>query len=78
MAKCSKKTIRTDLLPTRMNVGKRRAVDHMLRAWRRTAERVSSEQWRLFFKTGRFNKQHPDYSEYMNGLVGTNLLQMRL
>lgn len=73
MANRSKKIIRTDLLPTRMNAGKRRAVDHMLRGWRRTAERVSSEQWRLFYQAGRFNKQH---QSGCSGIVSAACVQM--
>ena len=47
---------RTDLLPTAVNAGKARAVRDLLRAWRRAADAVASDQWTRFFRDGRFQK----------------------
>lgn len=49
---------RTDLLPSNLTVAKRDAVLALLRAYRRGAVLLGREQWRLFFETGRFDKNH--------------------
>lgn len=66
--------IRCDLLPHAMNSSKERAVRSLLAAWRKAAVAVGKEQWRLFFETGRLNKQTLDKS--LTGLVGAARLQM--
>jgi hypothetical protein len=49
---------RTDLLPSNMTAGKRDKVLDLLDAYRAGAVLLGREQWRLFFETGRFNKNH--------------------
>jgi putative transposase len=66
---------RTDLLPHRMNAGKEAAVLDLLRHWQKGAAGLAAEQWRLFFETGRFDKNHLDKS--LTLVVGAaNRLQM--
>src|SRR5690606_11650667 len=55
--------LRTDLLDHAMNAGKERKVFELLRARRSCALLVGWEQWRLFFETGRFNKNHRNEDE---------------
>lgn len=50
--------MRTDLLPSNLTTAKEQAVREMLRAYRRGAVLLGREQWRLFFETGRLNKNH--------------------
>jgi putative transposase len=54
---------RTDLLPTAMNAGKEAAVRELLGAWRRAADAVASDQWKRFFRDGRFQKNIPAAQE---------------
>jgi hypothetical protein len=50
-------------------------VQELLRAWRRCAVQLAEEQWRLFFATGRFDKNHGDTA--LASVVGAaNRLQM--
>jgi putative transposase len=49
---------RTDRLRSNLTGSKREAVSELLRAWRRGAVLLAREQWRLFFETGRFNRDH--------------------
>lgn len=49
---------RTDLLPSNMTATKGREVRALLAAYRRGAVLLDREQWRLFFETGRFNKNY--------------------
>lgn len=48
--------MRTDLLPSNMTASKGAAVLALLRAYRTGAVLLGREQWRLFFETGRFDK----------------------
>jgi putative transposase len=66
---------RVDLLAHRMNSAKEAVVLDMLRHWQRGALALSVEQWRLFFETGRFDKNSLDKS--LTYVVGAaNRLQM--
>ncbi|HET8746643.1 MAG TPA: transposase [Ramlibacter sp.] len=49
---------RTDLLPSNLTAGKETAVRALLAAYRKGAVLLGREQWRLFFETGRFDKNH--------------------
>ena len=49
---------RADLLPSNLTAGKEARVRELLRAWRKGAVLLGREQWRLFFETGRFDKNH--------------------
>jgi len=49
---------RTDLLPSNLTASKEERVRELLRAWRKGAVLLGREQWRLFFETGRFDKNH--------------------
>ena len=66
---------RTDLLPHRMNAGKKRKVRALLKAWRRAAVLQAREQWRLVFTTGRPSKRH-DVSRTGYEELGTSYGQM--
>ncbi|WP_404385033.1 zinc ribbon domain-containing protein [Caenispirillum salinarum] len=44
-------------MPHKMNAGKEAVVRRLLVAWRRTAERIAAEQWRLFFDRGAFDRR---------------------
>ncbi|WP_119681680.1 zinc ribbon domain-containing protein [Indioceanicola profundi] len=50
--------MRTDLLPSNMTASKEAAVLALLRAYRAGAVLLGREQWRLFFETGRFDRNH--------------------
>lgn len=52
------KVIRTDLLAHAMNPGKEQKVRELLRAWRKCAPRIASEQWRLFYEVGTFKNMY--------------------
>jgi putative transposase len=55
--------LRCDVLPHAANAGKTRALRAVLSAYRRGAVLIAREQWRLFFETGRINKQHRSLDE---------------
>ncbi|QCG94726.1 transposase [Azospirillum sp. TSA2s] len=68
---------RTDLLPSNLTVGKEMAVLALLRAYRRGAVLLGREQWRLFFETGRFDKNHDVDKVTFAAVIGAaNRLQM--
>lgn len=69
---------RTDLLPHAMNAGKEADVRALSRAWQNGAVMVGTEQWRLFFESGRFDKNHRSARETdLAAVVGAaNRLQM--
>ena len=50
--------MRCDLLPSNLTASKEARVRELLRAWRKGAVLLGREQWRLFFETGRFDKNH--------------------
>jgi putative transposase len=57
------------------STGKEQAVQELLAAWRKCAVQLAEEQWRLFFETGRLDKNHGDTA--LASVVGAaNRLQM--
>lgn len=68
---------RTDLLPSNMTAGKEAAVREVLVAYRAGAVMLGREQWRLFFETGRFNKNFDkDKKTYAAVIGAANRVQM--
>ena len=57
MSRKPEKIYRCDVVGHAMNPGKERAVLHLLAQWRIAAVAQATEQWRLFFETGRFNNR---------------------
>lgn len=69
--------MRTDLLPSNMTAGKETAVLALLRAYRAGAVLLGREQWRLFFETGRFDKNHDIDKVTFAAVIGAaNRVQM--
>ncbi|WP_298223990.1 hypothetical protein [Acidocella sp.] len=69
--------MRTDLLPSNMTAMKEAQVRAVLVAYRRGAVMLASEQWRLFFETGRFNKHHDKDKTTFAAVIGAaNRVQM--
>ncbi|WP_073211981.1 RNA-guided endonuclease InsQ/TnpB family protein [Acidocella aminolytica] len=69
--------MRTDLLPSNMTAAKEAQVRAVLAAYRRGAVMLASEQWRLFFETGRFNKNHDKDKTTFAAVIGAaNRVQM--
>jgi putative transposase len=69
---------RTDLLASNLTTSKKEAVLVLLRAYRKGAVRLGREQWRLFFETGRFNKNFDEDKVTFAAVVGAaNRVQMR-
>jgi putative transposase len=63
--------LRCDVLPHAANAGKTRALRAVLSGYRRGAVLIAREQWRLFYETGRFNKQHRNPDEHgLKAMVG--------
>jgi len=50
--------VRADTLASPLTASKARAIGALFDAWARCAVALGHEQWRLFFKTGRFQKNH--------------------
>lgn len=68
---------RTDLLPSNLTASKAAAVREMLEAWRAGAVLLGREQWRLFFETGRFDKNFDqDKVTYAAVIGAANRVQM--
>lgn len=68
---------RTDLLSSNLTASKETAVLALLRAYRRGAVLLGREQWRLFFETGRFNKNHDVDKVTFAAVIGAaNRVQM--
>ena len=67
--------LRCDLLPHAMNKAKEQAVLDLLRAWRSGAVALGREQWRLFFETGRTNKNQ-DKQRFVRIIGAANRVQM--
>jgi len=68
---------RTDLLPSNLTVSKEKAVLALLRAYRQGAVLLGGEQWRLFFETGRFDKNHDvDKVTFAAAIGAANRVQM--
>lgn len=69
--------MRTDLLTSNMTASKEEAVLALLRAYRRGAVLLGREQWRLFFETGRFDKNHDIDKMTFAAVIGAaNRVQM--
>jgi putative transposase len=69
--------MRTDLLPSNMTASKAVAVLALLRAYRRGAVLLGREQWRLFFETGRLDKNHDlDKMTFAAVIGAANRVQM--
>lgn len=68
---------RTDLLASNLTAGKEAAVRETLAAYRRGAVLLGREQWRLFFETGRFNKNFDEDKQTFAAVIGAaNRVQM--
>lgn len=69
--------MRCDLLPSNMTAGKEQRVRDLLAAYRCGAVLLGREQWRLFFETGRFNKNHDmDKTTFAAAIGAANRVQM--
>ncbi|WP_287987885.1 hypothetical protein, partial [Acidiphilium sp.] len=69
--------MRTDLLPSNMTAAKEAQIRAALAAYRRGAAMLATEQWRLFFETGRFNKNHDADKTTFAAVIGAaNRVQM--
>ena len=69
--------MRTDLLPSNMTAAKEAQIRAALAAYRRGAAMLATEQWRLFFETGRFNKNHDKDKTTFAAVIGAaNRVQM--
>ncbi len=69
--------MRTDLLSSNMTAIKEMQVRAVLAAYRRGAVMLASEQWRLFYKTGRFNKHYDRDKTTFAAVIGAaNRVQM--
>jgi len=68
---------RTDLLPSNLTASKETKVLALLAAYRKGAVLLVREQWRLFFETGRFNKNHDtDKVTFAAAIGAANRVQM--
>jgi len=75
--KCQPQVMRCDLLPSNLTAGKEARVRELLRAWRKGAVLLGQEQWRLFFETGRFDKNHDlDKITFASVIGAANRAQM--
>lgn len=69
--------MRCDLLPSNMTAGKEARVRDLLAAYRKGAALLGREQWRLFFETGRFNKNYDvDKKTFASAIGAANRVQM--
>lgn len=62
---------RTDLLPSNMTATKEREVRALLASYRRGAVLLGREQCRLFFETGRFQKNHDTDKVTFAAVIGS-------
>lgn len=68
---------RTDLLTSNLTKSKEAAVFALLGAYRIGTVALAHEQWRLFFETGRFNKNHDTNKVRFVSIIGAaNRVQM--
>lgn len=68
---------RTDLLASNLTAAKQAKVVGLLTAYRRGAVALGHEQWRLFFETGLFNKNHDVDKTMFAAVIGAaNRVQM--
>lgn len=69
--------MRCDLLPSNLTAGKKAQVLDLLNHYRAGAVLLGREQWRLFFESGRFNKNHDVDKKTFVALIGAaNRVQM--
>lgn len=69
--------MRCDLLPSNLTASKETQVRDLLAAYRDGAVLLAREQWRLFFKTGRFNKNYDaDKVTFATVIGAANRVQM--
>lgn len=69
--------MRCDLLPSNLTASKEKQVRALLAAYRSGAVMLAGEQWRLFFETGRFNKNHDIDKVTFAAVIGAaNRVQM--
>ena len=69
--------MRCDLLPSNMTATKEAHVRALLAAYQRGAVLLAKEQWRLFFTTGRFNKNFDEDKVTFFTVIGAaNRVQM--
>jgi putative transposase len=69
--------MRCDLLASNMTAGKEQRVRELLAAYRKGAVLLGREQWRLFFETGRFQKNHDvDKTTFAAAIGAANRVQM--
>ena len=69
--------MRCDLLPSNMTDAKEAQVRALLAAYRRGAVLLGREQWRLFFETGRFDRNHDKDKATFAAVIGAaNRVQM--
>ncbi|WP_119681023.1 hypothetical protein [Indioceanicola profundi] len=65
------------MLPSNLTVSKEQAVLALLRAYRAGAVLLGREQWRLFFETGRFDRNHDVDKVTFAAVIGAaNRVQM--
>lgn len=62
--------MRCDLLPSNLTVSKEAHLRALLAAYQSGAVMLAHEQWRLFFETGRFNKNHDRDKTTFAAVVG--------
>jgi putative transposase len=68
---------RTDLLPSNLTASKKAQVLELIRAYRKGAVLLGHEQWRLFFETGRFNKNYDvDKTTFVSVIGAANRVQI--
>jgi len=68
---------RTDLLPSNLTESKKAQVLELIKAYRKGAVLLGHEQWRLFFETGRFNKNCDiDKTTFASVIGAANRVQM--
>ena len=68
---------RTDLLPSNLTTGKQAKVMDLLEHYRKGAVLLGREQWKLFFETGKFSKNHDvDKVSFAAAIGAANRVQM--
>lgn len=63
--------LRADLLASNLTASKAVQIDALFTAWSRCAKALGAEQWKLFFTTGSFNKNHDVDKVTYKALIGT-------
>ena len=68
---------RTDLLASNLTASKEAALIEVVRAWRKGAVLLATEQWRFFFETGRLRKNNDNDKQKFSDVIGAaNRVQM--